>query len=71
MASIAFIIVIVVIVGISFWGFIQKWTWQRIVKNIIIISVILTPLALLDNYRIFIIAIIVVVIFEMKNRSHR
>jgi hypothetical protein len=66
-AKIAFILVILIITGVSFFGFINQWPWQKIVKRIIIISAITTPLVLIDNYRLFIIAFLIALIFECKN----
>lgn len=60
------VIVIFTAIGIIFWGFIQRWSFKKIFAYVIITSLLIAPLALLDNYRIFIIAILLAVFFEYK-----
>jgi len=64
--KIAFVVVASVIIATSFWGFLHRWTWQKIVKRSLLICAITTPLLLLDDYRIFIISILLAVIFEFR-----
>lgn len=67
--KILFALIVVDIAAVSFVGFIHRWSWSKIVKHIIVTSLIIAPTVLLDNYRIFVIAIFLAVVFEIKNRS--
>lgn len=65
--KIIFIIVILTVFVVSFYGFINKWSWYKIAKYVVFISATIAPLALIDNYRIFIIAFLLALVFEYKN----
>lgn len=66
--KIALILLALVIFITSFWGFLHRWSWKKTVKICLLISAVIAPLMFLDNYRIFVIAILIAVIFEFRKR---
>jgi hypothetical protein len=50
----------------KFWIF-AEFRWGKIITWIVGISAVIMPILLIDNYRIFVIAVLATIAFEIKN----
>jgi hypothetical protein len=66
-SKIAFVLIVTITIVVSFLGLINDWGLKKIIIRILLISVVIAPLVLIDNYRIFIIAVLAAALFECKH----
>lgn len=52
---------------VVYFCFFAEWSWKKVVAWIVGICAAIAPLVFIDHYRLFIIAVMVAVFFEIKH----
>lgn len=67
----AFLGIIITILVVTYYLICEDWSWKKVILWIVGLNAVTTALLVIDNYRVFIIAIIFAILFEFKNLSQR
>ena len=52
---------------VAYFLIFAEWSWKKVITRIVVICAVITPLMLINNYRLFVIAVLAAIVFEIKN----
>jgi hypothetical protein len=65
--KIALLFLIVAIAVTAYLWIFSEFRWGKVITWIIGICAVIMPILLIDNYRLFVIAVLVTIVFEIRN----